>query len=212
VIQLAALVDRGLAQVIAIIKIGRCRHVLHYSKLSIAGCTVTFICLIDGVLESFSDLGRDVLEGDCTIVNKGHYNLSFERRKLALFNCNNAVKAQIGDCWLIRFDNLGLVWAALGYGQSIAVTRVKISLQVAISCAILQIFVVPQESVWRRQQRWHFVETEAVLVAATTALSHNRQLNRQVPSISEASNLNYVGLGNISEKWIAVASNQNVVA
>jgi hypothetical protein len=92
VIQLAALVDRGLARVIGIIKIGRCLHVLQYSKLSIAGCTVTFIDLIDSVLEGFSDLGRDVLEGDCTIVNNGHHNLSLEHRKLALSNCINAVK------------------------------------------------------------------------------------------------------------------------
>jgi hypothetical protein len=116
VIQLAAIVDRGLALVIVVPnKIGRCRHVLHCSKLSIAGCTVTFIDLIDGPLEGFSDLGRDVLKDDCTIVIKGHYNLSLERRpKLAVSNTTNAIKGQIGDCWLIRFNKLILVRRALG--------------------------------------------------------------------------------------------------
>jgi hypothetical protein len=81
-----------------------------------------------------------------------------------------------------------------------------------MTSVIFQSLVVPQESGWWRQQRWHFVETEADWVASTTALSQNRQLNRQLPILSEASNLNYVGLGNISGKRIAVASNQTVVA
>jgi hypothetical protein len=113
----------------------------------IAGCTVLFIGLIDGPLEGFCDFGRDVLKGDCTIVMKGHYNLSLEPRpKLALSNATNAIKCQIGDYWLIRIDNLGLTWRALG--PSIAVTRVNISLQVAMSFVIFQSLVVPQESVW----------------------------------------------------------------
>jgi hypothetical protein len=97
VIQLAAIVDRGLAQLVAVPnKIGRCRHVLHYSKVWIAGCAVILIDLIDGVLEGFSDFGLDVLKNDCTIVSKGHYNQSLESRpKLALSNATNAIKGQI---------------------------------------------------------------------------------------------------------------------
>jgi hypothetical protein len=69
VIQLAVVVDRRLGLVIAAPnKIGRCRHVLHYSELSVAGFTVTFIDLIDGPLEGFPDFVRDVLKGYCTIV------------------------------------------------------------------------------------------------------------------------------------------------
>jgi hypothetical protein len=208
--QLAAIVDRGVAQVIAgVIKIGRYCHVLHYSKLSIAGFTVTFIDLIDGPLKGFSDFGRDFLKGGCSIVINFHYNITLEPRKLALSNADNAIKSQIVDCWLILFDNLDLVWRA--FSPNIAVTRVNISLQVTMSCVILQSFVVPEESVWCRQQRWHFVDTEAIWVATTTALSHNLQLNRQLPTISEASNSNYVGLGKKSEERIAVASNQTVV-
>jgi hypothetical protein len=150
VIKLTAIVDRGLAHVIAVPnKIGPCRHGLHCSKLSIAGCTVTFIDLIDGPLEGFSDFGRDVLKGDCAIVNKGHYKLSIERRpEAALSNAINAIKGQVGDCWLIRINKLDLVRRALGYCLSIAVTSVKFSMQVAMSSVILQSFVVPQESVW----------------------------------------------------------------
>jgi hypothetical protein len=49
----AAIVDRGLAKVIAIPnKIGA-----HCSKLSIADCTVTLIELIDCPLEGFSNFG-----------------------------------------------------------------------------------------------------------------------------------------------------------
>jgi hypothetical protein len=149
VMQLVAIIGEGLAQVIVgPINIDHYSHVLHYSKLLVAGFTVTFIDPIDGPLKGFSNFGRDVLKGDCTIVINGHYNLSLEHHKLALSNADNALKGQVEDCWLIRFDNLGLIQGPLGYGLSIPVTRVKISLQVVISCIILQSFVVPQESVW----------------------------------------------------------------
>jgi hypothetical protein len=150
VIQLAGIVDREVAQVITVKrKIGPCHHVLHFSKLLIAGCTVIFIELIHGPLKGFPDFGHDIPKDGRTIVIKGHYNLSLERRpKLALSNTTNALKGQIGDCWLIRFDKLGLEWRAFGYRPSIAVARVNISLQVAMFCVILQSFVVPQESGW----------------------------------------------------------------
>jgi hypothetical protein len=53
VIQLAAIVDRGLAKVIAVPN----RIGAHHSKLSIADCTVTLIELIDAPLEGFSNFG-----------------------------------------------------------------------------------------------------------------------------------------------------------
>ncbi len=140
VIQLAAIVDRGF-------KIGVCRDVLHCSKLSIAGCNVTLVEVIDGPLEGFSDFGRDIRRVDRTIVIKGHYYLGLERRpKLALSNAINAIKGQIGDCWLIRFIELILVWRALGERPRIAITRDNMPLQDAKTRLIFQSMVVPQES------------------------------------------------------------------